>query len=189
MRFCKMLLMLSICMSFFACSNSSALSLSSPILITHSQENGQRVSLQHYNLPGYLCQTTNIVFKKNFVTLNSATSQRKQRVYIFHNKSKYKLMLDIPPAMHTGASAGWNTTMDAGNWSVLTVANKRFSLTCYRQIRSKFRRISCDDKLLACQVDPRILKKANWQNKGGYWLIENVNLKKVKAKLASKNLG
>ena len=168
-------------------SSSYALSLATVTISPYAAARAFKVQLKKIKATFPECQTKMVRHGKRNIVLNTADGKAKQRVYLIYNASKATLILNIPPKMQVGASAGWASKIQMGHWSALTTQQGHFALACYYKHNNKVMRVACRDLLYVCELNPTNLQRAAWHNKGGYWLLENGTAAQLKSKL--KGLG
>lgn len=134
------------------------------------------------------CTGDNFEYKDNNLLLDLNASG--QSLFLLHNISEYNYWLDHPITKDPGASAGWATTLNASQWSALSINNNSnddsFALSC--AIIGKNGKISyldCKDVLVACKAESAKFKSGN---SGSYWVAENQNLNSVLKTVKSRGI-
>ena len=69
-----------------------------------------------------------------------------QALYLFHNASDNKIIINHP-VEDPGASAGWASELDPGNWSAFTIAKGKFAITCTEANGDNYTEVPCEKTL------------------------------------------
>ena len=102
---------------------------------------------------------------------------------VLHNLSETDLWI-THPVSEPGASAGWSSRLQAGNWSALALQEKSFEISCIESKPGHEQQIPCKDVLAAC----------GWMNvtmpsqevSGPYWAGEDMSLSALIAYLGRR---
>lgn len=100
----------------------------------------------------------------------------EQSLFLFHNISDKEFWLNHPVTKDPGASAGWASSLEAGNWSALTISGpiEDFSITCATMNEDgKLNYLECRNVLRACRVNNPDFKSGD---SGSYWVAEDKSL-------------
>ncbi len=98
-------------------------------------------------------------------------------VVMIHNLSETDLWM-THPVTNAGASAGWSSQLQAGNWSALALNGKAFSLSCIESKPGHEQQIQCNAVVAVCQWTNAKLP-AN--TSGTFWAGENMALSPLTA--------
>lgn len=116
-------------------------------------------------LPSYTtCKPIRVI--KEPVVLSSD----KPALILIHNISTSDLWI-THPGSGVGASAGWSSQIQAGNWSALVLQNKSFALSCIESKPGHEQEVPCLGLITLCQWSKAT--KLGEQNTGTYWAGEN----------------
>ncbi|MBA2656807.1 MAG: hypothetical protein H0U70_07445 [Tatlockia sp.] len=108
------------------------------------------------------------------VEMNEAAfilSTEKPTLVMISNLSKVDLWL-THPSSDSGASAGWSSRLEAGNWSALALEEKSFEINCIESKPGHEQQIPCAKAISACKWP---MVKSD-KEKGSFWAGENMNL-------------
>ncbi|OGT22914.1 MAG: hypothetical protein A3C55_04705 [Gammaproteobacteria bacterium RIFCSPHIGHO2_02_FULL_42_13] len=94
-------------------------------------------------------------------------ADQQPTLYLMQNKSKQTIFLDIP--IHTGASAGFGSTLKPNHWSALMVGYKNIIFSCTPWPNPTAKTIPCNQVLHILRTIPN----ADGAPKGAYWAAEN----------------
>jgi len=114
------------------------------------------------------CMPEGFTFQDNQIIFNS--DKLASRIFLIHNVSNGKVMINHIKA-DPGASAGWASAIDKGNWSVLVMGQANFSMGCMIYSPPKFGLIDCQKVISVCAM-PSTLSSSGW-------LAENGSLDKI----------
>jgi len=96
----------------------------------------------------------------------------KSMVTMVHNLSSSDLWV-THPVSDPGASAGWSSHLQAGNWSALVLNDEKFALSCIESRPGHEQQVSCSSVLAVCQWPATGLpQKAS----GTWWAAEDMLL-------------
>ena len=93
-----------------------------------------------------------------------------QSLYLFHNISEKDIWLNHPLGKDPGASAGWASNLNPGNWSAFTVNKDDFALNCSIMNEGSVEALSCEKALSVCEISSPVFKGGN---QGSYWVAED----------------
>lgn len=113
----------------------------------------------------------------------TVTLQPKQPgIFLIQNLSTGDIWI-THPVSEPGASAGWSSRLEAGNWSALNADAKDFELSCIESRPGHEQQIACEGVIAVC----------NWSNvklpenaKGTFWAGENMTLPALTAELGGR---
>lgn len=91
---------------------------------------------------------------------------------MIHNLSTSDLWI-THPVSEPSASAGWSSRLSAGNWSALTLDEKKFELSCIESRPGHEQQIPCEGMISVCKWQKVKLPE---QSKGTYWAGEDQSL-------------
>jgi hypothetical protein len=94
----------------------------------------------------------------------------KPTVTMIHNLSSADLWI-THPVSDPGASAGWSSHLQAGNWSALVMDGKAFELSCIESKPGHEQQVSCAAVLAVCQWPAKGLPQ---KSTGTYWIAEDM---------------
>lgn len=115
------------------------------------------------------CRTGGYVIRGRELLLAPSTQKDRQRLYVFHNDSKYPVTLGLAPA-GTMASAGWDTQLPPQHWTALVLARTDFRIQCDFLKKGKTLSAPCSDLIRVCQIaEPDFMIGTE----GTYWLAED----------------
>lgn len=112
-----------------------------------------------------------------------AIKTKPSDVFLFTNTGKLTIWLTASSSK--GASAGWSTKLDAGQWSALLLSNKKLAFQCVESQPGHEQTISCKDLIQVCHwVKTAVPSKLN----GSFWLSENKALKNVVSEVKQRGI-
>ncbi|MDX2164991.1 MAG: hypothetical protein SFW07_06215 [Gammaproteobacteria bacterium] len=123
------------------------------------------------------CLPEGFAFQDNQIIFNS--DKFASRVFLIHNISNGKVMINHIKA-NPGASAGWASALDKGNWSALMMGQANFSMGCMIYSPPKFGLIDCKKVISVCAM-PSTLSSSGW-------LAENGTLEKITETAKSRGI-
>ena len=118
------------------------------------------------------CRPKGMGIKKWMLDVKKDPLQRRPTVLFLTNIRKQPIIIDIYNP-HPSASAGWMTTINGQNWSVMNTNRKHFQFVCYLPKRDGLRKVDCGDYLNGCWMTLKRSKKAG---SGNYWIVEDKRL-------------
>lgn len=104
---------------------------------------------------------------------------KQQQMVLFHNVFTNDVWI-THPVSDPGASAGWSSRLEAGNWSAFVVDKETFELNCIESRPGHEQQIACRQVLQVCEW-PAV--KIPAENTGMFWAGENLPLKELIAHL------
>lgn len=104
---------------------------------------------------------------------------KQPRVVLIHNLSASDLWI-THPVVDPGASAGWSSHLEAGNWSALVVDKKSFELNCIESKPGHEQQVPCAGMVAICEW---LAVKIPADVKGSFWAGENMSLSSLTAQL------
>lgn len=113
-------------------------------------------------------------------------STSQTRVLMIRNRSDIDLWINHPVS-DPGASAGWITRLQPGNWSALVLNQKSFKLSCIESKPGHEQTVPCNSVLTVCEWSGAALPKAD--EMGSYWASENKSLEGVAAEMEQRGFG
>ncbi|GGI87203.1 hypothetical protein [Legionella impletisoli] len=102
----------------------------------------------------------------------------KSALVMIHNWSTSDLWI-THPVSDPGASAGWSSRLQAGNWSALALTEKEFELSCIESKPGHEQQIPCSGVLSVCKYT-----NIAWPLKSDgstYWAGEDQSLNALKS--------
>ena len=120
------------------------------------------------------CTQTGFEYKSGGVILNT-DSKSQQSLYLLNNKSDSDYWI-THPVKDPGASAGWTTDINPGNWSAFTVNIQDFEITCTKTGQSSMETLPCEKVLRVCRITNPVFKP---DMSGNYWVSEDKPLQAV----------
>ena len=120
------------------------------------------------------CTQTGFEYKDGGVILNT-DSKTSQGLYLLNNKSDSDYWI-THPVKNPGASAGWTSDINPGNWSAFTVNIPGFELACMKTGQSSMDTLSCEKVLRVCRIQDPVFKP---DMSGNYWVSEDKPLQAV----------
>lgn len=97
--------------------------------------------------------------------------QKKNVIFMIHNFSDTHIWITHPQE-NKEMSAGWNSYLEAKNWSALALSRPSFKIRCIESKPGHEQEISCDRVLNACKW-PVV---HNHPTVGAFWAGENMSL-------------
>jgi hypothetical protein len=97
---------------------------------------------------------------------------KEPQVVLIHNLSPSDLWI-THPVSDPGASAGWSSRLEAGNWSALAVDKESFELSCIESKPGHEQQVPCSGVTAVCEWQN---VKIPEQSTGTFWAGENLTL-------------
>lgn len=94
------------------------------------------------------------------------------RVIMLHNLGTVDLWI-THPVSDPGASAGWSSHLQAGNWSALVMNDKPFVLSCIESKPGHEQQVACKSVVGACEWNASLPEN---KSQGIFWAAENMQL-------------
>lgn len=129
------------------------------------------------------CTRTGFEYRGGSVILNT-DSRSSQNLYLLNNKSDSDYWI-THPVKDPGASAGWTSDINPGNWSAFTVNIPAFELSCMKTGQSAMETLSCEKVLRVCRVSNPVFKP---ETSGNYWVSEDKPLGAVLDEIGSRGI-
>lgn len=130
---------------------------------------------------GFPATCNPIAVQKESVILKTTQAQ----VVLINNTSVSDLWITHPVA-DPGASAGWSSHLEAGNWSAMVVDKDSFELNCIESKPGHEQQIPCAGQIAICEW-PTVKIPADV--KGTFWVGENMTLQALTAQLGGNGYG
>lgn len=109
-------------------------------------------------------------------------SAKKPMLAMIHNISSDDLWI-THPVSDPGASAGWSSRLQAGNWSALAVDKESFELSCIESKPGHEQQVSCSAVITLCNWSAIKMPE---QNSGTFWAGENMSLPSLVSHLSGR---
>ncbi len=130
------------------------------------------------------CSPSGFEFRGDNLVLNTASGS-EQSLYLFHNISGSDIWLNHP-VEDPGASAGWASNLNTGNWSAFAVNKEGFVLSCSEMGQGSVKTLTCEKVLKVCRFENPVFKQGE---SGSYWVSEDKPLKAVLDETGSRGIG
>ena len=112
------------------------------------------------------------------VTLTS----KKSKLVFIHNLTNADLWI-THPVTNPGASAGWTTRLQKGNWSALAVDKPPFQLNCIESRPGHEQQVPCEGAIAVCQWKG---VKIPASDQGTFWVGEDMSLSALTAAIGAR---
>lgn len=112
-------------------------------------------------------------------------SAKKPLLVMIHNLSNTDLWI-THPVSDPGASAGWSSRLQSGNWSALMLDQEAFELSCIESKPGHEQQIPCTGAISVCQWASVTMPA---QTTGTFWAGEDMTLSALTAYLAGRGFG
>ncbi|MEW6144831.1 MAG: hypothetical protein AB1598_07405 [Thermodesulfobacteriota bacterium] len=129
------------------------------------------------------CTGAGFEYRGDGVILNTE-GQSSQSLYLLNNKSESDYWI-THPVKDPGASAGWTSDINPGNWSAFTVNIPDFELTCMKTGQSSMETLDCEKVLKVCRITNPVFKP---DMSGNYWVSEDKPLGAVLDEIRSRGI-
>jgi hypothetical protein len=129
------------------------------------------------------CTRAGFEYRGDSVTLNTG-KQPSQGLYLLNNISDSDYWV-THPVKDPGASAGWTSDINPGNWSAFTANIPGFELTCVKTGQSSMETLSCEKVLKVCRISNPVFKP---DMSGNYWVSEDKPLGAVLDEIKSRGI-
>ncbi len=123
------------------------------------------------------CSSEGVSIQNNEIVFNVGKSG--PHIFLIQNTSSGKVMLNHIKA-DAGASAGWASAIDKGNWSALSLTRANFSMGCMLYSPPKFGLIDCGNVVSVCAIPTSTTSEG--------WMAEDMTLDKIREKLKSRGI-
>lgn len=111
------------------------------------------------------CSSEGFAFRNGALVLN--IGEHQSRVFQIQNIGQGKVLLDHFSETDPGMSAGWSSSLDGGNFSLLAMNQPNFGLKCMiSNPPVEWGLIDCKRVLSVCSITPK-------QALGSFWVSEN----------------
>lgn len=107
---------------------------------------------------------------------------KQAEMVLIHNLSSSDLWI-THPVTDPGASAGWSSRLDAGNWSALMVDKESFELSCIESKPGHEQQVPCASVITLCEWSG---VKIPAQTTGTFWVGENMLLPSLIAHVSAR---
>ena len=112
------------------------------------------------------------------VTLKS----KKSKLVFIHNISNSDVWI-THPVTEPGASAGWTSRLQSGNWSALAVNKPSFILNCIESKPGHEQQVPCEGAIAVCQWSG---VKIPSNDQGTFWAGEDQSLAALTAAVGAR---
>lgn len=129
------------------------------------------------------CDESGFEFRDSSIILNPG-AKPEQSLYLIINTSESDFWLSRP-VKDPGASAGWTSNINPGNWSAFTVNMPDFELTCTKTGRGSLDNLPCKKVLKLCRITNPVFKP---DMSGNYWVSEDKPLEAVTDEIRSRGI-
>lgn len=120
-------------------------------------------------------------FSSGLPHTNPAPKSSFNGLYLIRNISEFQQLLLSHPT-NTAMSAGWESRLDRGQWSAITISRPNFVVNCFGRRPGAIGYVDCGSVLQVCAY-------SNLRaGEGGYWASENKSLSETIGTLKSRNL-
>lgn len=107
---------------------------------------------------------------------------KKPVLAMIHNISSDDLWI-THPVSDPGASAGWSSRLQAGNWSALAIDKGPFELSCIESKPGHEQQVACSGVITICNWSTI---KMPAQTTGTFWAGENMSLPALASHLSAR---
>lgn len=132
------------------------------------------------------CVTKNYEFNGKNLVLTEDSS--KQSLFLFNNISDTDFWLNHPVTKNPGASAGWASSLEPGNWSALNISGvlENFEITCATMNEDgKLNYLDCRNAIKTCRVKDPVFDS---DSSGSYWVAEDKSLDELIKTIKSRGI-
>ncbi len=130
------------------------------------------------------CARTGFEYRGGSVVLNT-DAQSSQGLYLLNNTSDSDYWI-THPVKDPGASAGWTSDINPGNWSAFTVNIPGFELTCVKTGQSSMKTLTCEKVLKVCRISKPSFEP---DMRGNYRVSEDKPLGAVLDEIRERGIG
>lgn len=109
-------------------------------------------------------------------------SADKPTVVMMHNISNTDIWISHPVS-EPGASAGWSSRLQPGNWSALALNDKSFEIACIESKPGHEQQVPCASVLSICHF---LGVKTTEQATSTFWIGENTELNSLNAQIGQR---
>ncbi|KGP62993.1 hypothetical protein EP47_02780 [Legionella norrlandica] len=107
---------------------------------------------------------------------------KKSKLVFIHNITNVDLWI-THPVTNPGASAGWTSRLQAGNWSALVVDKTAFALNCIESRPGHEQQIPCEGAIAVCKWKG---VKIPTSDQGTFWAGEDLSLAGLTAAIGGR---
>lgn len=107
---------------------------------------------------------------------------KKSKLVFIHNITTADLWI-THPVSNPGASAGWTSRLQAGNWSALSVDKPPFELNCIESRPGHEQQVPCEGAIAVCQWKG---VKIPAGAQGTFWAGEDMSLSALTAAIGGR---
>ncbi|MGB3364710.1 MAG: hypothetical protein WBB48_08010 [Thermodesulfobacteriota bacterium] len=129
------------------------------------------------------CLSVGYEFQDNNLVLNESSSE--QSLYLFHNISDESFWLNHVMSKDPGASAGWASELNAGNWSATALGTENFEVNCTILGSGEVKDLNCKEVVKVCKFEKPVF---NSEDSGNYWVAENKPLSELLEAIKSRGI-
>jgi hypothetical protein len=129
------------------------------------------------------CTAESYEFRAQNVILNESSS--KQSLYLLHNVSDKSFWLNHVMSKDPGASAGWASELNAGNWSAITINLEDFEMNCTTLGTGEVKDLNCEEVIKVCKFEKPVF---NSEDSGSFWVAENKSLTNLLDDIKSRGI-
>ncbi len=129
------------------------------------------------------CSQSGFEFRDSGIILNPG-SKSGQSLYLLNNTSESDFWI-THPVKDPGASAGWTSNLDPGNWSAFTANIPDFELTCTKTGQGSLDNLPCRKVIQMCRISNPAFKP---DMNGNYWVSEDKPLEAVLDEIRSRGI-
>ncbi len=116
----------------------------------------------------------------------SVTLKTKEAgLFFIHNLTKSDLWI-THPLTNPGASAGWTTRLQAGNWSALALNKGAFIVNCVESRPGHEQQMPCEGSIAVCQWNAKGVKIPANAKKTTFWAAEDMSLSGLTAAVGAR---
>lgn len=113
----------------------------------------------------------------------TVTVKAKEAKLVFiHNITGNDLWITHPVA-DSGASAGWTSRLESGNWSALALDKPPFIIGCIESKPGHEQQIPCEGSIAVCQWTQVTVPEGQ---QGTFWAAENMSLSALTAAVGGR---
>ncbi|MGL5742931.1 MAG: hypothetical protein ACRCXC_10545 [Legionella sp.] len=116
----------------------------------------------------------------------AVTVQAKKSSLVFiHNLTAADIWI-THPVTNPGASAGWPTRIQSGNWSALAVNKCPFVLNCIESRPGHEQQAPCEGAIAVCKWKGKGVKIPKNEQGATYWAAEDMSLSALTAAVGAR---
>lgn len=114
------------------------------------------------------CVSEGYEYRNNNLIINQSSSNLN--LYLIHNVSEENFWLNHAMTDDPGASAGWGSEINTGNWSAIAMNKENFEMNCTILGAGEVKDLDCEKLVKVCKIQKPVF---NSQDSGSYWVSEN----------------